>query len=195
MSNSVAAVSIGIAFIRNRVAGMEKKLAIVNMLPPSKQTHGYCSGQFLMHVEITSRVLLPNSTPSSQVIFPPAVQQAQHACKSNMGPKRKPRVLPRAHITLTPLTRNLNSIRAVQYSGDSSHQCKANSGITPASDTKTLRSLPLLRWWQLDGTILPIRGSSHTARLSPRSKRYNAPASMQVMNNYGYMCMTITTIK
>ena len=55
---------------------------------------------------------------------------------------------------------------------------KTISGTTPDSNTKILRSMPLMRWLQLDSMIATICRSSHAARSSPRSKHYNAPTSM-----------------
>ena len=54
----------------------------------------------------------------------PFRQQVQHACKLNIGLKRKSRVLSRAHITPAPLIRSLNSIGVVQFPGDYGHRCK-----------------------------------------------------------------------
>ena len=43
---------------------------------------------------------------------------------------------------------------------------------------------------------LAIQGVSYAAKSSPRSKRYNAPTSMQaVIDSGGYLCVTVLTIK
>ena len=69
-------------------------------------------------------------------------------------------------------------------------------GATQGSDTKTLRSLLLMRYFQLDITIPAIHRSNNTTRSSPRSKRCNTPISMRVVMDRGEnLCMTISIIK
>ena len=65
-------------------------------------------------------------------------------------------------------------------------------GATQGSDTKTLRSLLLLRHLQLDRTIPTIHRSDYTIRSSPRSERCNAPISMlTIMNGGRCLCRMI----
>jgi len=63
---------------------------------------------------------------------------------------------------------------------------------TQGPDTKTLRSMLLLHYLQLDCIIPAIHGADYAARFSPRSECCNAPISMRaVMDAGGYLCMTI----
>ena len=154
---------------------------------------GIYRGKFLMHVEITSHVLLSQTSPKRSVTFLP---MGPARFQSNKGPKRKLRVLSRAHINPKPLTWILNSIRAWQIPRGFSQGAKTTSEAIPPSDTKTLRSLLLLLWLQLGEMTPVIYGFDHAVRSSPCSKYYNAPTSMwAIMDSGEYLYMTIHVIK
>ena len=73
---------------------------------------------------------------------------------------------------------------------------KTISGTTPDSVSKTLRSLLLLRYSQLNGMIPAIHESNYVVTPSPRSKCYNTPISKRaVMGSDRSLCMAISTIK
>ena len=120
--------------------------------------------------------------------------QAQHACKPNMGPKRKLRLLLRALINPGLLTQILNSIGALQYSRTTIVNAKITFGAALISDTKTLPSISLLAGYSWQARSLrfvnPVMLLDY-----PRIKKLQRLTSMRtVMDSGGYLYMTIPTI-
>jgi len=123
-------------------------------------------------------------------------QRAQLTYKPNMTQKESLGPRPEHTSSQTLLTRIHYLIEVVQLSRNSNNLYKDPFRSYPRLQQKTLRRLLLLRCLQLEGMILAIHGFSYAARSSPRFQHYNVPTSMQaVMNNDGYLCMTIPIIK
>ena len=111
-----------------------------------------------------------------------------------MGLERKPRVWPQAHIwsDITHPNSLLNRNCATLWTLIT--RIRILIVATQDSDTKTLWSLLLMYYLQLDNTISMIHGSTYATKSSPYSK--HAPISMWiVMNSRGYLNAAISTIK
>ena len=114
---------------------------------------------------------------------PLAPQATSHLCSSRPSMPASPTCVQRENLGSCPeyasLQRHLSRILTQSELRNTPKVTvigtKIISGITPDSYPKTLRSLLLLRYSQLDDMIPVIRGSSHATRSSPRSKRYNTP--------------------
>jgi len=97
----------------------------------------------------------------------------------------------RGFITQLELHNSLGRKQSVQRSSPTS--TRTLSRATQGSDTKTLRSLLLLLYLQLDSMIPVIHGSDYAVRFFfSRFERCNPPISMRATMNGGrYLCMVI----
>ena len=119
-------------------------------------------------------------------------QRAQFIYKPNMVPRRKPQAyeLKKKASGLIPSPHHQTSLYRIHYSpgavwlsGTPIIDGRILPCITQGSNKKTLWSMLLMRYLQLDNTILAICYSSYVAILSPHFKCYNTPLSMRVVMN------------
>jgi len=131
----------------------------------------------------------------------PSDQRTQHVSRPSIGPRRKSRVLSRAHTHLELPTRirdyqvplrDPNDRRSSTMDAQLGRGCPASWGPQPPPPWR----LPPLRLLQLSSTIPAIHEFSYAARSSPHTKCYNVPTSMRgVMDSDRYLCIMIPMIK
>ena len=127
----------------------------------------------------------------------PSKQQTRHASRPIAGPRRKPQVLSQVHTRpkLPVRVRNYQiPLCGYIYLGLCTQILNSSRAIPLVRGPPRRRSP--LRWLQLSDRIPAIHGISYAGRLSPCSKRYNAPTSMRVVvDGDKYLCMIMPTIK